>query len=301
MEEVYESKARIGCSSRWEPIFYNVQVCRAEEDFKVARYVDSFTYEKYNEELNTEGENIWLLNGDFLTYCIIYYETKEHTNTLQERAVMIEHDYKAVLCRVKVIVDEAKAARLEASSKKKKIREGKRKAEKGAREEISRKKARQDNELEVIIPDNPEEEVIPKKGKKKTTDLSQFLEVEKVPKKSKNGPPGKSVGVMLMNIKLFKNKYNRLWIFGEGVSGFVSIFYIERGDARYNCRPISEVHLKEMRLDNSTMSSCQRIIPTSSQLFLQIEIKNPPILMKLKTICFTLSMNNRRWQPAWSM
>ena len=32
---------------------------------------------------------------------------------------MLEHDYKAALQRVKVIVDEAKEARREASSKKK--------------------------------------------------------------------------------------------------------------------------------------------------------------------------------------
>ena len=50
-----------------------------------------------------------------------------------------------------------------------------------------------------------------------------------------------------MDIELFKNKYNRVWIFGEGVSGFVSIHNIEHGDAGYNCRSIFEAHLKEMK------------------------------------------------------
>ena len=41
---------------------------------------------------------------------------------------MLEQDYKVALQRVKVIVDEAKEARHEALSRKKQIREGKRKA-----------------------------------------------------------------------------------------------------------------------------------------------------------------------------
>lgn len=209
-----------------------------KKDFKVACYVDSFGYEEYNEELNTEGENIRLLNTTFLTYCIVYTETSEHTKTLQERPVMMDREYKAALQRVKVIVDEAKEARLEASSRKKQIREGKKKAGEGAREETSRKKARKENDLQANIPDNPEEDVIPKKERKKTTDLSPFLEVEKVPKKSKSGPRDKSVGDRLMDMEVFKNKYNRVWIFYEEVSGFVSIFNIERGNAGYNCKPI---------------------------------------------------------------
>ena len=52
-----------------------------------------------------------------------------------------------------------------------------------------------------------------------------------MPKKSKSGPPDKTVGDRLMDMELFKNKYNRVWIFGEEVCGFVSIFNIERGDA----------------------------------------------------------------------
>ena len=225
-------------------------MCKSAErkkDFKVSGYVDSFAYEEYNEELNTEGENVRLLNGPFLTYCIVYGETNEHNMTPQDRAVMIEQDYKAALRRVKVIVDEAKEARLEAVSKKKQIREGKRKAGEGVREETSRKKARRDNELEAAISDNEDEDVISNKGRKKTAELSPFLEVEKIPKKSKTGPEDKTVGDRLMDMELFKNKYNRVWIFGEGVSGFVSILNIERGDAGYNCRPISEAHLKEMK------------------------------------------------------
>lgn len=49
-----------------------------------------------------------------------------------------------------------------------------------------------------------------------------------------------------MDMEFFKNKYNRVWIFGEGVSEFVSILDIERGDACYNCQPISDAHLKEI-------------------------------------------------------
>ena len=172
-------------------------------------------------------------------------ELNQHTKTTQKR--MLEHDYKAALQRVKVIVDEAKEARRETSSKKKQIREGKRKVGEGVCEETSRKKARRDTELQETIPDNPEEDVIPTKGRKKTADVSPFLDVEKLPKKSKSGPPDKSVGDRLMDMELFKNKYNRVWIFGEGVCGLVSIFNIERGDAGYNCRPISEAHLKEMK------------------------------------------------------
>jgi hypothetical protein len=223
------------------------KLAERKKDFKVAGNVENFRYEEYNEELNNEAENIRLLNGAFLTYCIVYGETNEHSATPQERAVMLERDYKAALQRVKVIVDEAKEARLEAASKKKQIREGKRKAGEGVREETSRKKARRDNELEVAIPDNAEEDVLSKKGRKKTAEVSPFLEVEKIPKKSKSGPTDKTVGDRLMDMELFKNKYNRVWIFGEGVSGFVSIFNIERGDAGYNCRPISEAHLKEMK------------------------------------------------------
>lgn len=102
--------------------------------------------------------------------------------------------------------------------------------------------------MQETIPDNPKEDVIPTKGRKKTADVSPFLEVEKLPKKSKSGPPDKSVGDMLMDIVLFKNKYNRVWILGEGVSGPVNIFNIERGDAWHNCRPILEAHLKEMKM-----------------------------------------------------
>ena len=227
-----------------------VIMCKSAErkkDFKVAGYVEAFAYEEYNEELNTEGENIRLLNGAMLTYCIIYTETNRHTKTPEERAVLLEHDYKAVFQRVKVIVEEVREARLEATSKKKQIREGKRKAGESAREETSRKKTRRDNELEAPIAENLDEDVNPKKGKKKTADVSLFLEVEKLPKKSKSGPPDKIVQDMLMDMEIFKNKYNRVWIFGEGVSGFVSIFNIERGDAGYNCRPISEAHLREMK------------------------------------------------------
>lgn len=226
-----------------------VMMCKAADrtkNFKVAGNVDAFAYDEYNEELNTEGENIRLLNGEFLTYCIVYSETHEHTKNSVERAVMIEQDYKAALRRIKVIVDEAKEARIERAARQKQIREGKRKAGESAREE-SRKKARRDNELEAVIPDNPEEDVIPKKGKKKTAEVSPFLEVEKIPKKSKSGPPDKTVEDRLMDMSLFKNKYDRVFIFGEGVSGFVSIFNIERGDAGYNCRPISAAHLKEMK------------------------------------------------------
>jgi hypothetical protein len=217
-----------------------------KKDFKVAGSVDLFGYEEFNEELNTEGENIRNLGGTFLPYCIVYSETNRHTNTPEERAVMIEQAYKDGLRRIKVIVDEAKEARLEEASRKKQIREGKRKAGEGSREE-RKKKARRDTELEVVVPDNTEEDVIPAKGKKKTAEVSPFLELEKIPKRSKDGPPDKTVGDRLMDMELFKNKYNRVWIFGEGVTGLVSISNIERGDAGYNCRPISEAHLREMK------------------------------------------------------
>jgi hypothetical protein len=147
-------------------------MCKSAErkkDFKVAGYVESFAYEDVNEELNTEGENIMLLNGEFLTYCIIYGETNEHRKTVEERAVLIEQDYKFALRRVKVIVGEAKATRVETSSKKKQIREGKRKVGDDVRDETSRKKARRGDTLDLIVPDNPEENVISKMGKKKTT------------------------------------------------------------------------------------------------------------------------------------
>lgn len=68
-------------------------MCKSAErkkDFKVAGYVESFAYEDVNEELNIEGENIRLLNGEFLTYCIIYGEKNEHRKTVEERAVLIE-------------------------------------------------------------------------------------------------------------------------------------------------------------------------------------------------------------------
>ena len=46
-----------------------LMMCKSAErkkEFKVAGYVDFFGYEEYNEELNTEGENIRLLNGAML-------------------------------------------------------------------------------------------------------------------------------------------------------------------------------------------------------------------------------------------
>ena len=96
-------------------------------DFKIVGYVKFFSSANVNKELNNDGENIGLLNGKFLTYYIIYYETNEHIKTMEERAIMIKQDYKFVLRQVKVIVEEAKATRLEVSSKKKQIRDGKRK------------------------------------------------------------------------------------------------------------------------------------------------------------------------------
>lgn len=226
-------------------------MCKSAErkkDFKVAGHVDSFAYEDVNEELNTEGENVRSLNGEFLVYCIIYGETNEHTKTQEERAYMIEQDYKAALRRVKDIVDEAKDARMEALSKKKQIREGKRKAGDEVRDDMSRKKARREDILDLTVPDNPDEDVVPTKGKKKTVEPSLFLEIEKIPKKSKSGPPDKPVVDRLMDLDIFKSKYQRVWIFGKRVSGFVNISNIERGDAGYNCRPISEAHLREMKI-----------------------------------------------------
>jgi hypothetical protein len=179
----------------------------------------------------------------------------------EERSVMIQDSYRSALRRVKVIVDEAKAARLEASSRKKEIREGKRKAGDEARQEAARKKARRDNEVDLSLSDNPDEDVGPKKGKKKITETSPFLEIEKIPKKSKTGPPDKSVGDRLMDMEIFKNKYNRVFIFGEGISGYVSVTNIERGDAGYNCRPISEAHLKEMKTWLFNYAFMQKVYP----------------------------------------
>lgn len=113
---------------------------------------------------------------------------------------------------------------------------------------MSRKKARREAILDFTVPDNPDEDVVPTKGKKKTAKPSHFLEIEKIPKKSKSGPPDKPVVDRLMDLDIFKSKYQRVWIFGERVSGFVNISNIERGDAGYNCRPISEAHLREMKI-----------------------------------------------------
>ena len=228
-------------------VFIMCKSAERKKDFKVAGLAETFSYEDVNEELNTEGENIRLLNGEFLTYCIVYTETKEHTRSAEERAAMIEQDYKAALRRVKVIVDEAKAARLEAVQKKKQIRDGKRKDQGDERGTSSRKKTRPDEGQDAIVEDTPSEDVVPKKGKKKVAEESPFLELEKIPKRSIHGPPDKSVGDRLMDMDLFKNKYKRVWIFGEGVNGYVNIDNIERGDAGYNCRPISDAHLKEMK------------------------------------------------------
>ena len=225
-------------------------MCKSSErknDFKVAGLIETFSYADVNEELNNEGENICLLNGEFLIYCIEYYETNEYTKTAEEISVMIEQNYKSALRRMKVIVEEAKAARLEATLKKKKIRDGKRNDSTIVRATSSRKKMRSDEGQKMIVEDTPGEDVVSKRGKKKTSDDSFFLELEKILKRSMHGPPDKSVGDMLMDMKLFKNKYKRVWIFVEGVNGYVSIDNIERGDVGYNCRPISEAHLKEMK------------------------------------------------------
>lgn len=218
-----------------------------KKDFKVAGFVDSFSYADVNEELNNEGENIRLLNGVLLHYCITYCETNKHMSSIEERAVMIQNDYKDALQRVKVIVDEAKEARLEEALRKKRIRDGKRKDPADGRSETSRKKTRPDVGDAAIVDAAPSENIVAKKGKKKVVDDSPFLELEKIPKRSPGGPPDKSVGDRLMDMEHFKNKYKNVWIFGEGVNGFVSIDNIERGDAGYNCRPISDAHLKEMK------------------------------------------------------
>ena len=153
--------------------------------------------------------------------------------------------------------------------------------------------------MEMNIPDNPEEDVISKKGRKKTTEKDNpFLEVEKIPKKSKSGPPDKSVGDRLMDMELFQNKYNRMWIFGKRVFGFVSIFNIERGDAGYNCRPISEAHLKEMK----TWLFNYAFIPKNYPNFLTIvpadRRQKPIILTKFKIVPFTSLMDNTCWLHA---
>ena len=160
---------------------------------------------------------------------------------------MIERDYKAALRCVKVIVEEVKAARLEETLTKKEVREGKRKDQGDDCTMSSKKKTRPDEGHDIIVKDTPNEDVMSKKGKKKVAEEIPFLELEKIPKKSIHGPPDKSVGDRLMDMELFKNKYNRVWIFGEGVNGFMNIKNIERGDAGYNCRPISDAHLKEMK------------------------------------------------------
>jgi hypothetical protein len=166
---------------------------------------------------------------------------------VEERLVMIEQDYKAALRRVKVIVEETKAARLEALLKKKQIRDGKRKDPSDDRAASSRKKTRPDAGQDAIVEGTPTEDVPSKRGKKKIAEDSPFLELKKIPKRSMHGPPDKSVGDRLMDMEVFKDKYKRVWIFGEGVNGFVSIDNIERGDAGYNCRPISDAHLREMK------------------------------------------------------
>lgn len=163
-------------------------MCKSAEqkkDFKVAGFVEFFSYADVNGELNNEGENIRLLNGEFLTYYITYCETNEHTKTMKEKAIMIEEDYKFVLRQVKVIIEDAKAARLEASLKKIQIRDGKRKDIADVRVEIYRKKMKPDENQDVIIQDNPDEDVVPKRGKKKTPNHSLFLEVEKTPKRNR--------------------------------------------------------------------------------------------------------------------
>ena len=60
----------------------------------------------------------------------------------------------------------------------------------------------------MIVEDNSSQDVVSKKGKKKVAEDSPFLELEKIPNQSIYGPPNKSVGDMLMDMKLFKNKYN---------------------------------------------------------------------------------------------
>ena len=86
----------------------------------------------------------------------------------------------------------------------------------------------------IIIQENLDKDVVPNEGKKKAPDTSLFNEVEKIPKRSKSGPPDISVGDMLMDMELFKNKYSKVWMFGEGSYRFVSIFNIERRDTTCN-------------------------------------------------------------------
>ena len=50
----------------------------------------------------------------------------------------------------------------------------------------------------------------PRRERKKTPNSSHFLEVKNIPKKLKRGLLDKSVGDMLMDMELFKNKYNRV-------------------------------------------------------------------------------------------
>ena len=88
--------------------------------------------------------------------------------------------------------------------------------------------------LGIIIQEIFDKDVVPNKRKKKTPNTSLFNEVEKIPKRSKSGPPDKLVGDMLMDMELFKNKYNKVWMFGEGFYRFVSIFNIERRDTTCN-------------------------------------------------------------------
>ena len=141
MEKIHENKIRIGNSSRWRISIDNMQVGRAEEGLQGC-WINGvfFFYADANGELNNEGKNICLLNGEFLTYCIIYCETNEHTKTMKERTIMIEQDYKSALRWVNVIVHEAKVATLEVSTKKKQIRDGKKKIVDDVRVETFKKK-----------------------------------------------------------------------------------------------------------------------------------------------------------------
>ena len=132
---------------------------------------------------------------------------------------------------MKVTVEKAKAARLETSARKKQIRDGKRKDPTDTQVKTSRKMTKPAAGPEMVIEDTPSEDIVSKRRKKKTTEESPFFKLEKIPKRSMHGPPDKSVGDRLIELELFKNKYNRVWIFGEGVNGFESIDNIERGDA----------------------------------------------------------------------
>lgn len=244
-------------------------VCKSSDrrkDFKVAGSVDTFSYADVNEELNNEGENIRSRSSDFLLYCIQYSETNVHSMTPEERAAMIERDYKAALQRVNVIVEEAKAARLETSVKKKQIREGKRKDPVDERSGSSRKKTRPEEGHGMLVEDTPVDDDASNKGKKKTADESPFLELEKIPKRSISGPPDKTVGDRLLEMQVFKNKYKRVWIFGEGPNGSINIDNIEVGDASFNCRPISQAHLREMK----TYLFNYAFIPKTKQTFLTV-------------------------------